>query len=90
METSNLEILLSAWPVKGIIAFENRLGFLAQIEDLHLKCGIPAGRKGTLFINILFLSDFGEGLRTKEELAGRLSIGISIGELNRRMGDELG
>jgi len=36
------------------------------------------------------LWDFVEGVRRKEELAGRLSIGISIGELNRRMADEFG
>ena len=33
---------------------------------------------------------FHGGLRAKEELAGRLSNGISIGELNRRMVDEFG
>ena len=43
-----------------------------------------------LLTNILFLWDFMEGLRAEEELPGRLSTGISIGELNRRMADEFG
>ena len=68
-------------------------GFRATIRTLrkgHVIGDMAKGYVVYLLINILCLWDFVEGLRTKEELAGRLSIGISIGELNRRMADEFG
>jgi hypothetical protein len=37
--TSAPKILLSSRVVKGKIAYENSLGFQAQIEHLPLKCG---------------------------------------------------
>jgi hypothetical protein len=33
-------ILSTSWVVNGKIAFANNLGFLAQIDDLYLKCCI--------------------------------------------------
>ena len=61
----------------------------SKFAKVHEKL-LGAGDIVYWLTNILFLWDFVEGLRTKEELAGRLSIGISIGELNRRMADEFG
>ncbi len=67
-------------------------GYLAfsSVGFPHSYLGGELGYVVYLLISILFLWDFVQGLRAREELAGRLSIGISIGKLNRRMADEFG